>query len=217
VGGDYVDVLPLPQGRALLVVADVCGKGLSAAMVAMGIHTLVHAAARRWAGLDDLVATASAHLVETLPMDSFVTFLAITLDPATGELEVANGGHPPALIVDRAGKTREFGQATTVPLGYAFEPPTVDRGQLVDGETMVLFTDGCCDIKDASGEMLGIESFCGQAANHLTGHAASISVAADRLMVALDDFQGAGLQPDDRTMLLVRRETPTAAGQRVEG
>jgi len=208
VGGDYVDVLPLPDGRALLVVADVCGKGLPAAMVAMGIHTIVHAAARKWAGLDDLASTASAHLVETLPMDSFVTFLAITIDPTTGKLEVANGGHPPAMIVDRAGSVRDFGECTTGPLGYAPEPPTVEFGEIAPGETMLLYTDGCFEIDDEQGEMLGLTGFRTRAALHLVKSDSPIDIAANHLMVDLDKLQGDGLPSDDRTMLLVRRETP---------
>ncbi len=81
VAGDYVDALPLPDGRSLLVIADVSGKGLPAA-------------------LDD-------HLVESLPPEAFVTLLAMTIDPATGAAEAVNAGHPPAVVFGRDALPRD--------------------------------------------------------------------------------------------------------------
>jgi serine phosphatase RsbU (regulator of sigma subunit) len=209
VGGDYVDVLPLPDGRALLVVADVCGKGLPAAMVGMGLHTLVHAAARRWAGLADLAFIVSAHLNETLPMESFVTFLAMTLDPATGALEVVNGGHPASLIVDSAGIPRRFGEATSLPLGSDPIPPEVEHGTLGEADTMILFTDGCFELTNESGEMLGVSGFCQRAAQQIAAADTHADGAADRLTDDLDRSQGGQPPSDDRTLLLVRRRGAT--------
>ena len=206
VGGDYVDVLPLPNGTALLVIADVCGKGLPAAMVAMGLHTIVHASARRWAGVGDLAAAVSAHLQETLANDSFVTFLAITLNPLTGELEAVNAGHPPALVIQNSGTFSEFGAPTSPPLGFADQPPTVENGILLHGQSVALFTDGCFEIENAQGEMIGTQIYAEHAARHLAGQMNSIADAADRLMLSLDELQGTRPPSDDRTMLLVRRQ-----------
>jgi len=205
VGGDYVDVLALPDGRALLVIADVCGKGLAAAMVAMGLHTLVHAAARRWSSLADLAATASAHLIESLSSSSFVTLIAMTLDPTTGAIEVINGGHSASLVLDNAGVPRRFGAATATPLGAFPIVPDVEHGTLADGETMILFTDGCLDVVTDSGEMLGEDGFCQQATTGFAAGPIPIATAADGLTQALDHLQGNRPQGDDRTLLMVRR------------
>jgi phosphoserine phosphatase RsbU/P len=206
VGGDYVDVLPLPDGRALLVIADVCGKGLAAAMVAMGLHTLVHAAARRWAGLADLAFALSAHLNETLPSHSFVTLIALTLDPATGAVEIINGGHPASLIVGNVGASRRLGEATSTPLGSYPTPPDVETGTLEEGETMILFTDGCFELMSESGEMLSVSEFCGRAAEQIAAGGSDVAGAADRLSEALDKLQGSAPPSDDRTMLVIRRK-----------
>jgi serine phosphatase RsbU (regulator of sigma subunit)/pSer/pThr/pTyr-binding forkhead associated (FHA) protein len=209
VGGDYVDVLPLPDGRALLVVADVCGKGLPAAMVGMGLHTLVHAAARRWAGLGDLALAVTAHLNETLSAESFVTFIGMTLDPATGAVEVVNGGHPASLIVDSAGIARRFGEATSLPLGSDPTPPEVEHGILGEGDTMLLFTDGCFELMNESGQMLGVGGFCQRAAEQIAANAVDADAAADRLTDDLDRLQADQPPSDDRTLLLVRRRAAT--------
>jgi len=207
VGGDYVDVLPLPDGRALVIIADVCGKGLAAAMVAMGLHTLVHAAARRWVSLADLAFTLSAHLNETLPAYSFVTLIGMTVDPRTGAVEVINGGHPASLIVDNAGKLHRLGDATATPLGADPTPPQVEQGTLADGETMILFTDGCFELADESGVMLGVNGFCDRTAYSFTEGIVPIAAAADRLTTDLDRLQGSNPPADDRTLLLVRRSS----------
>jgi serine phosphatase RsbU (regulator of sigma subunit) len=204
VGGDYADVLPLTDGRALLVVADVCGKGLSAAMVAMGLHTLVHAAARRWSGLADLAFNVTAHLNESLSSDSFVTFMAMTLNPATGGVEVVNAGHPASLVVDGAGASRRVGEATSSPLGTSPIPPDVEHFTLAENQTMVLFTDGAFDVTTQAGQMLGVEGFCELAVKQISTNSTDANGAADRVNAALDEVQGSRSPADDRTLLLVR-------------
>ena len=81
VGGDYVDVVPLPDGRVLCAIADVCGKGLHAAMVGSSLHTMVRAAADANPPLSGLVERVNRHLCAWLPESSFVTMVAVTVDP----------------------------------------------------------------------------------------------------------------------------------------
>ena len=214
VGGDYVDVLPLPDGRGLLVIADVVGKGLAAALMAMGVHTVVHSAARRWSGLADLAAALDAHLVETLPAGAFVTVLAMTVDPATGGVEAVNAGHPPAVIFGPgfADRREVAARSGGFMLGPIPQVLTVIRDHLVVGQTMLLCTDGCYEVFDPAGEMLGHEELCRKASGPIGAAADDLGTAADAVAQLPDLWQSAGEPRDDRTVLLVRRRPsrPTA-------
>ena len=213
VAGDYVDAVPLPDGRSLLVMADVSGKGLPAALVAMGLHTIVHAAARQWGrrgggGLADLAAALDAHLVESLPPEAFVTLLAMAVDPATGAVEAVNAGHPPA-VAFAPGTCRDVPADGDLMLGPFPQTLALQPDRLADGETMLLFTDGCFELFDAAGHMLGPAELCRQAAGRIVA-APDAATAADAVVALLDRWQGDGQASDDRTLLLVRRRSSIA-------
>lgn len=158
VGGDYIDVVPMPKGRALLAVADVCGKGLQAALVASSVHTMVRAAIRSRLGLADLMDGLNEHLCEFLPTASFVTMFAAVLECQTGKLQYANAGHPAAMIFCGKGPYRQL-EASATPLGISSQPIAVRAGQSNPGELLALFTDGWTDLPGSSGKMLELPQF----------------------------------------------------------
>ena len=203
VAGDYVDAVPLRDGRSLLVVADVSGKGLPAALVAMGLHTVVHAAARRWVDLADLAAALDDHLVESLPPETFVTLIAMTVDPASGAIEAINAGHPPAAAFG-VGRCRSLPADGDMMLGPFPQTLAVQGEQLAVDETLLLFTDGCFEVFDAAGQMLGPDQLCSLSGGDVSA-APDAAAAADRVADLLDRWQGAGEPSDDRTLLVVRR------------
>jgi hypothetical protein len=203
VGGDYVDAIALPGGQALLIIADVCGKGLSAAMITMQLHTLVHSVARRWIGLADLAAAIDAHLAATMSSESFVTLLAILLDPVTGAMQSINGGHPAAMVVAADGTCRRVADANGFPVGVESQTLEVEHSQLAPDELLVLFTDGCFELRDRTGRMMGPDKFCEAAAAGIKG--TTPALAADRITGMLDEIQDTVSLPDDRTMLIARR------------
>src|SRR5512145_135203 len=117
VGGDYVDALLLPDGKVLLAIADVCGNGLQAALVASSVHTLVHASRDICSSLPILMRRLNEYLLGYLPEHSFVTMLCILVDVANGRMELASAGHPGAIVV-RGGRENEvLSQADNVALG----------------------------------------------------------------------------------------------------
>jgi len=203
VGGDYVDVIMLPNQQTLLVIGDVCGKGLPAAMVATGLHTLVHSVARRWTGLADLAEAIDAHLNESLTPGTFVTLIAMTIDASTGEIQTINGGHPAAVLIGTEGQLRRLGELGGYPVGTDPQTLEVEIGRLEPGELMVLFTDGCFELYEETGEMMGPAKFCEYAAAHTK--ATSPDEAADCLMKMLDSMKDATAASDDCTLLVARR------------
>lgn len=207
VGGDYVDIAYGPDGRVLLAVADVCGKGLAAALVASSIHTLVHAALRRKTGsLCEIMSGLNDYLCEHLPAGNFATMSAILLDPNTGELELANSGHPPPLIVSPGGEVTPIQGEPNYPLGVEPGDVVCRTAKLEPGQMLAMFTDGLTETRVNENDLLGIERL-GEEIGRLVKAkpAAPVSDVAERLKGVLDRYLGNRLPDDDRTYLLARR------------
>ena len=206
VGGDYVDVVRTPAGRTLLTVADTSGKGLQAALVASSVHSLVHASLRAGLGLADLMGSLNEHLLEYLPEESFVTMAAVMMDPATGDCEVINAGHPAPLVLEPGDRLRWLMEAKNLPLGVAPAAFELQREHLGAGQMLALFTDGLTDLPLAATGRLGTERLAELLriayAAQGQGQAAQIAQA---LGTSLDEARGDRLPDDDRTFLLARR------------
>ena len=205
VGGDYVDVLQMPDGRVFLAVCDVCGKGLQAAIVTASLHTLVHMGVQANLTLEKLMARINNYLVDMLPDESFVTSITMILDPKTGEYEACNSGHPPGMIVGTAGKVRQLQACENPPWGYIEFPFETETGQLQPGELMCLFTDGLTELEEESGAMLGIAG-TGDLLEKVYAAGGDIHGERDKLTELLDLYQGNAIRPDDRTFLVLRRK-----------
>lgn len=213
VGGDYVDALPLHDGRVLITVMDVCGKGLEAALVAAGLHTTVHVLVHEGLGLAPLVASLNRYLCETLPPASFVTMCALVLDPETGAIEHVNCGHPPPLVAGRSGTVREISIHEHAPLGFVDvdEEIIVTRDTLPMDHALVLYTDGLSELVDENDEMLcveGLSTLIGEVG--AASRNASATSLASSLRGALAAYQGTAVAADDLSFILVLRTATSA-------
>jgi serine phosphatase RsbU (regulator of sigma subunit) len=205
VGGDYADVVPMSDGRTLLIVADVCGKGLSAALVASSLHTVVHGGVRAGKDLLALIKELNQYLLEDLGGESLVTIIGVALDPATGAFECINCGHPPGLILDREGNARQFQSATNPMLGIEDLPVKVQSGVIGRLEMFALFTDGLTELFDRDEKMLDVEGLeKGLVEQFMRSPGASAAEYAEGLTRFLDEYQGGRAAGDDRTFLLGR-------------
>jgi sigma-B regulation protein RsbU (phosphoserine phosphatase) len=157
VGGDYVDALPTADGRVLVTVMDVAGKGMDAALIASGLHTTVHLSIRQGLSLVDIVQTLNTHLIDTWFASTSVTVAAAMIDPRTGRIEAVNCGHPMPLIIDANGRTRDLKAYEEVPLGLMEFELKVGVDRLAPGEMLALYSDGLSELFDEQGEMLGVE------------------------------------------------------------
>ncbi|MFZ6775926.1 SpoIIE family protein phosphatase [Undibacterium sp. Ji83W] len=144
VGGDFYDHFSLGNGKTGIVVADVSGKGVPAALFGMVSKTLIRATATRNASEPgEIIAIANDILAEDNDECIFVTTFYAVLDPATGMLTYVNGGHPPPLLIHQDGTT-EFlpmtgGSALGIMDGIPFAQKTV---QLQAGDYVLIYTDG---------------------------------------------------------------------------
>lgn len=206
VGGDYVDTVPMADGRILLAVADVCGKGLQAALITSSLHTMVRATADG-RSLTELMERVNSHFCDWLPAYSFVTMVVVAIDPATGEMECVNAGHPPVLIANDRGQLRHLQSAVNPALGMSPGPMESERARLEPGDVLAMYTDGLTEARNPSKEMLGQERLGEQlVAIRMAAGAEGLAVMATGITRMLDEFRGDQMPEDDRAFLLARRK-----------
>jgi serine phosphatase RsbU (regulator of sigma subunit) len=211
VAGDFYDAFALPEGRVGLVLADVCGKGVGAALFMALFRSLIRALAEPQfaaaaTGGEGLLATMRAtndYIARTHGRaNMFATAFAAVLDPATGTLDYVNAGHEPAVVVDAGGRVRArlapTGPALGLMPGLDF---AVDTERLAAGDTLFAYTDGVVDARDPHDAPFGEDRMLAllQAADIPT------SALLARVDSALSAHIGAAEQFDDVAMLATRR------------
>jgi serine phosphatase RsbU (regulator of sigma subunit) len=206
VGGDYVDALILPDGRVLLAIADVCGKGMQAALVASSVHTLVHASREICGDLPALMRRLNEYLLGHLPEHSFVTMLCILLDCQTGEFEMVSAGHPAPIIV-RCGICAEvLSQTDNVGLGIAPDNFVKVVNRLDNDDVLLMYTDGVTEMVNMRNETFGVERLASEFQGIVEiNPAATVDSMRERLANLGDAYRGTRMASDDRTFLVARR------------
>jgi phosphoserine phosphatase RsbU/P len=201
VGGDYFDVIDLPDGRVALAVADVAGKGIPAALLMAllqgSLRTLISAGFRS----AELVRTLNDHLYAHIPRNRLVTLFYAELDPATGAFHYVNAGHNAPFLLRPSGATRlgTTGVALGVVGGSAFE----ERGETVaPGERLFLFTDGITEAFDPQDREYGEDRL---QALLLSRHQLRSPELIDAVREDVLAFCGSARPRDDMTMMVVER------------
>lgn len=203
VGGDLYDVLRLPGDRLFVVLGDVSGKGIPAAMFMMLATALMRVSARGGMEPPELLARLNDELCVNNPTSMFVTLACAVADGATGTLRYAMAGHTTPVLLTAAGEARllspDVGTIAGVQPGLSFPSATV---QLEPGDTLVLYSDGVTECFDPQGRAFG-EDHLLEALSGLT--VTSAHAVVDRLRDAVHAF-AAGAEPsDDIAILAVRR------------
>lgn len=196
VGGDFYDWQVL-DGRLQVVLADVMGKGLVAAVIAASVRTLLRGTSPYNTLASSVSRTATDVQQDLDDADTFVTMFAVRIDPASGEMEYVDAGHGLALVLQPDGGTRRL---TTggLPLGaLAGEEWTPRTAVLAPGETLLVVSDGVLDAFATPEEALTA-----------AGALAALD-AAPAVVVQVVTEQVARLSSsDDVTVIAVRREAP---------
>jgi sigma-B regulation protein RsbU (phosphoserine phosphatase) len=209
VAGDYYDaffptVSAAEGGKLMLVVADVAGKSVPAALLMATMQASLRTVAGDDAPLDALVARLNRYAsAYSLDGRRFTTAILALYDPASGELTYVNAGHN-APILRRANMAMEFLDKGGVPLGImasaVYETGTVT---LRSGDSLIMFTDGVVEAFNEAGEEFGN----GRWLNAIRGlPAGSAAQALQFLMRQVDVFVGATRQSDDITCLVFQRK-----------
>ena len=211
VGGDLVDLVRTDHDEGWIgYIADVSGHGVSSGVLMGMTKSAARMRLRGRASLADLLTALNEVLYPLKRPSMYVTFAGVRLTP-DADLEFTVAGHLPILRVTRAGDIHE---ATTpqIPIGI-FENYTFTSGRLAcePGELLVLVTDGITDVFDRRDLEYGLDRVKG----YLQAHAAEpLADIADGL---LRDASSYGVQLDDQTLLLIRRQTPNSTLQTPHG
>ena len=205
-GGDLYDVFPLAGGRCGLVIGDVAGKGVAAALIMATFRALLRARREGAEGSEPSpaasVAAVSRLLRESAPARAFITCCYAALEPASGELVYASCGHPPGLLVRRDGRIEELENSGPA-LGIFESERFVDgRAVLAPGERLLLYTDGLTATADPAGEPFGVERVRAALAELRLRPAGDL---AEQLVHRVVDFAASAHLTDDLTLLIVDR------------
>ena len=204
VGGDFYDVLPLPEGRVAIAVGDVAGKGSPAALLMALLLAMLRTLVDEGLDAARLAVRLNAQVARHSPTSRFITLFYGVYDPAIGTLEYINAGHLPPLI-RRADQRIERVDPTTggIALGL-FEASTYQtyRVSLEPGDVLVAYSDGITEAENARGEPFDETGL----ARVLAEQAASDPEATARaIFAAVDRHAGEVRLNDDLTALVLRR------------
>lgn len=206
IGGDYYDFIKRDDGRLVITLGDVSGKGTAAALLMSSLHAAVHA---QTGSHDSLVGTISAvnrYLAENTPANRFITLFYAELDPATGALSFLNAGHNPPLIIHAAGTVEQLASGG-LPLGIK---PDADyregRTFLYRGDVLVIYSDGVTEAVSPAGEEFGPTRLYEVVSRNVDASAAGIR---DRIESALTKFSQGTRAADDITLVIVKRQAET--------
>ncbi len=208
VGGDLYDARKLPDGRIAIVMGDVTGKGLGAALLVSNIMASLTLLIEDVDDPVDLVTRLNRQVYRCTDMVHSATFFFGVLDPATGSISYVNAGHNPPLLVDPSGAIREI-ESTGVPVGM-FEDMPYERGtvELTHGAFLTLYSDGIPDAEAPDGADYGMERLETVLRTEREKPARDIVGAMHR---DVKTFLQHNLPNDDVTILLVRRLPPSQA------
>jgi sigma-B regulation protein RsbU (phosphoserine phosphatase) len=203
VGGDFYDVMELPNQKLGLFIADVADKGMPAALFMALTRTLMRAAVIETPSPAEALQRVNALLIPDTKQGMFVTAVYAVLDQNNGELIYANAGHNPPLWVKANGEIERLTR-TGVALG-ATEARTISESaiRLGSGESVLFYTDGLTEEFSSDGELFG-------EARLMDAIRANSSSSADAMLdsveASLNAFVGSIPLSDDLTMLVVRRK-----------
>jgi serine phosphatase RsbU (regulator of sigma subunit) len=202
IGGDYYDFIQRENGKLVVALGDVSGKGTAAALLMSSLHAAVHAQVESSDSLAKTIGSINRYLVDSIPANRFVTLFYAELDPRNGGLAFLNAGHNPPLIVHAAGTMEQLASGG-LPLGIMSDADFREgHTNLQPGDVLVIYSDGVSEAVNPTGEEFGPTRLYETVARNLDTSAAGIR---DRIESALTKFCQGTPAADDITLVIVKR------------
>jgi len=203
IGGDYYDFIEREDGRLVIALGDVSGKGTAAALLMSSLHASVHAQAGSHETLSETISAVNRYLADNIPANRFVTLFYAELDPASGNLSFLNAGHNPPLIVHAAGTVEQLASGG-LPLGIKRNAEYREgRTQMQRGDVLVIYSDGVTEAASPTGEEFGSTRLYEVVSRNIEASAAGVR---DRIESALTKFSQGTQAADDITLVIVKRQ-----------
>jgi sigma-B regulation protein RsbU (phosphoserine phosphatase) len=195
VGGDWYDYIPLADGRVALVLADVSGKGMPAALLMSAARGIVRSLAPLASGPGDILARINHMLLEDLPTGRYITMIYAVLDPASRTLTLASAGHPWPLLCHGT-KVLPLHTDAGLPLGLLPGEFSEHMVNLCRDFRLLFYTDGISEALNCEDQEFGSARLAEFVARH--------DCSVFQLMDAIKEFRGTCPQTDDATVVLLR-------------
>lgn len=202
VGGDYYDFISIDPCRLAVIIADVSGKGMSAALLMASLRAALIAEVGPQLRLERMAAKLNDFVHSSSSSNRFITFFFCELDMATGVIRYINAGHNPPIVIAKDGTISRL-DPTGFCLGmfpsvaYEIDQVTLDKGDIA-----VLYTDGITDARNKDNGEFGEENLIGLLKKSIRKPASEI---VDKVCTELSSFT-AGVEPfDDMTVIVLKR------------
>ncbi|MCC6476478.1 SpoIIE family protein phosphatase [bacterium] len=203
VGGDYFDFVPITESDLGVIMSDVAGHGVAAALLMANFRACILIESRAHYAIRTILSRVNEFLVETNPPDSFVTAFYGVLNRERHILTYSNAGHNPPLLLRKGETPRQLsagGPILGVFPGVEYEEAHV---QLQAGDLLVFYTDGVTEAENSGGEQFGVERLSDAAKRYATLPAYEI---ARRISHDVHEFQAQDENQDDLTLSIVKYE-----------
>jgi sigma-B regulation protein RsbU (phosphoserine phosphatase) len=194
VGGDWYDYFRLPDGRIAVVLADVSGKGMPAALLMSSTRGILRASAPFISKPSEALMKLNQMLVEDLPPEKFITMIFGILDPNARTFTYSNAGHPWPIYTN--GHTRFLTEASGLPLGVTEYQFTDHIVEFTPGSRLLFYSDGIAEAENRAREDYG--------SSRLMQYAARPELSADSLLTDVFGFSGTSTLADDATIVLIQ-------------
>ena len=202
VGGDYFDCFKLRDDRYMFIVADVAGKGLSAALLMANFQANMHAIVRKALSPEEFIRQLNKAVYRVTRGEKYITLFVGELDLNTRRFRYVNAGHIPPILIKSGGEVEWLKKGCMI-LGYEPSLPKLEIGEttLDSDAMMVIFTDGLTDIKSPVGSDFSEDILAEFVKQHQTIGARTFN---EKLMQQIDEFKAGEDFPDDITVLTCR-------------
>lgn len=203
VSGDYYQLVERSGGNEyVLALADVSGKGISAAMLTGYLEAVSSVPIEDGLPPHEIFNRVSKKLHQRTPPNRFATMFLGVLDPSNGTVQFASAGHAPACLV-RASGAVEWLNSTGMPLGLILSAEyELDEALLETGDTLLIYSDGYTEAENPTGEEFGQDRLAEVCVKNQTLEPADLAKAVDK---ALETYVAGQPYADDRTIVVVRR------------
>ncbi len=203
VGGDYYDFLTYSDGRVALLIGDVSGKGLGAALLMSSLQARAQVFLENPDDLAEQVSKLNRSVAGNCPGNCFITFFVAVLNSASGELVYCNAGHNPPLLIRHSGNVESL-EASGIPLGISRAAQYQQNSCRIEkGDVLVLFSDGVTEARGVDGEQeFGEDRLISVVQGERDG---SVDDIIERIRGEILSFSNGSPASDDITLVLARR------------
>ena len=202
VGGDYYDLFRREDGRVGLVLGDVSGKGMPAALMVSTLHSALRLLLDQTGFGPEMLERLNRHIGESSASNKFITMMLAELNPETGVLHYMNAGHNPAVLLRASGAVEEL-KAGGVPLGLLPAAHFQSRAVTLEpGDLLCIYSDGITEASDPEDEEFGMDGLIELLRAERGRPLADLIEAIPH---AVGEFSQGLPQGDDQTLVLLRR------------